>query len=142
MQPTGDCNCWIDVGASSEDQFADDAVLLADCFPWVRESYDTFAVDGKKLESRDKQPYGLGRFIRDAQQNIELFCLCYGAGRKPERLSALDVMGRLREYHPDLFTAQTLVQTWEAANFRYAEEVKDGTRRLVRMRPDSMESGL
>ena len=69
-QSTGNRNCSADVGAMAADHFPDDTALLADCFPSTQESYGAFASDGKKLESRDKQPYGLDRFIRADKQNV------------------------------------------------------------------------
>ena len=123
----------------SEEHFPDDTVFLGDCFTWAQESYDTFAADGEKLEGWGKQPYWLDRFIRAAKQNVELFGLRYGAEHKPGGLGALDVTERLHGSHPDLVTAQTLVRTLDAMNFRYVAEVKEGARRLVRMLPGSVE---
>ena len=128
-------------GATSEDHFADDTALMADCFPRAQESYDTFAVDSKKLESRRRQPYGLGRIIRDANHVIKMFCLCYGFDHKLERLDALDVMARMRESHFDFPTAQTWAMHWGAMNFRYLAAVGKGAWRLARIPPDAMGNG-
>ena len=67
----------------SDDKFPDESVVVGDCSPCVRESYDTFAVDGK-MEVWVKQPYGLDRFIRADKTNVGISSLRYGVGRKPE----------------------------------------------------------
>ena len=42
----------------------------------------------------------------------------------------------LRESQPDLFAISFLLQAWEAMAYAYIAEVKDGTRRTIRMLPD------
>ena len=123
-------------GCLSESTAQDDAILLGDCAPHTLDSYEAFATDGKKVGTHGKPPLTVDRFTRCAKQHIELFCLLYGKEHGKERMDALEIMIELHESQPDLFTTPFLCQTWEAMSFAYIAEVKDGTRRMIRMLPD------
>ena len=51
------------------------------------------------------------------------------------------VLERLHESHPDLFTMQIIVSAWEDMTFRYTDAVKEGTRKMVRMLPETVRKG-
>ena len=57
----------------------------------------------------------------------------------PDRLDALSIMGKMHEFRPEIFDGALFVQTWEAMNFRYISEVKEGAIRVIRMLPGSMK---
>ena len=126
----------INWGRLSETTVHDDAILLGDCTPHTLDSYEAFVTDGKKSEARGDTPLTVDRFTRCAKQHIGLFCLLYVKEHRKERRDALDIMIELRETQPDLFTIAFLCQAWEAMSYSYLAEIKDGTRRTIRMLPD------
>ena len=120
----------------SESTAHEDAILLGDCTPYSLDAYESFVADNKKIEPHGKTPLTIDRFTRCAKQHIEIFCLLYGKEHKKERRDALEIMIELHESQPDLFTVSFLCQTWEAMTYAYLAEIKDGTRRMIRMLPD------
>ena len=123
-------------GCLSESTAHDDAILLGDCTPFTLDSYESFVADGRKMEPRGKTPLTIDRLTRCAKQHIEIFCLIYGKEHRRERKDALEVMIELHESQPDLFAISFLCQAWGAMTYAYLAEIKDGTRRMIRMLPD------
>ena len=125
-------------GAVNADKPGGDTLTLADCIPHSYEAYDQFSVDGKKFETRGKQPQTIDAFTRAAKQHVELFSLFFGREHAPERSEVITTFQRLHEAEPEVFPLVFLISSWEAMTFRYISEVMDGTRRLMRMLPDNV----
>ena len=56
-------------------------------------------------------------------------------GNIKERRDALETKIELHESQPNLFTIAFLFQAWGDMPYTYLSEIKDGTRRMIRMMP-------
>ena len=125
-------------GTITPDKPAEDTVLLSDCVPHSAESYDAFAPDAKKLESRGKTPQTVDMFVRAAKQQVLLFALFFGKEHSPGRLEVISIFHQIHGARPEVLPLHFPISTWEAMTYRYISEVVDGTRRLLRMLPDNV----
>ena len=79
--------------------------------------------------------------MRFAKRHIAIWRVLFGQEHKEERSHAMYTLERLRESQPELFTLTTLVNTWGGMTFRYIAAIKEGTRKMVRMLPETVRKG-
>ena len=77
-------------------------------------------------------------FTRAAKQQVGRFALFFGREHAPERLEVIGIPQQIHESQPEVSPLHFLIEAWEAVTYRYISDVMDGTRRLLRMLPDSV----
>ena len=143
--PFGDRIChgaaslsWGEVDDSS---VGEEVVLLSDCYPVSQDVYDVFAVNRGKYDPRGEHPVSLGLFLRCAKQHIMIWRTFFGSERRVGRVAAMGALGKLHEAHPDLFIIPAIVSAWAEMTCRYVTDVKECTRKMVRMLPETVREG-
>ena len=126
-------------GALSSDGVSDDALLVSDFAPWSQESYDRYQPDPKKNEARRKQALSIEKFAKAGKQHSLMFSLLYGREHYKERADCLLELERLHEARPELFTVDFVSDAFEEMNFHYISQVKEGTRKVIRLGADRVK---
>ena len=89
------CQCMASLacGALGDTQTSGDVLLLSDCYPTTQGVYDSFALAGKKMGTRAKQPISLDSFLRCTKQHVALWCVGFGVKHRAERLLSVCTYG-------------------------------------------------
>ena len=105
-------------------------LLLGDFMPVSNSVLEDHMLTDTKAESKPGQPKSMEMFRRCVENQINIWCLLFGAEYREEREECLYALLDLHDEVPELFTLNFLITTWEAFSYDYVAKMFDGMRKL------------
>ena len=125
-------------GTLTNENIPDETLMVSDFLPWTLDAYEKFQPMEKKMEFRKKQGMGISKFVKAGRHHTLFFAFSYGEEHDAERLACILELEKIHEARPEISPVDFILDTFEEMNYRYIAQIRDGTRKIMRLGGDGM----